>query len=229
MKICKPFLWALVMFSAVSQAYALTVKTVELKKTSKRYTYHVNYPLFSGEKKLNQALQAQIKSRILSFKKLFAKPEDKKLKLPGINQLEVHYRLRLMNSKFISLRFQEMTTFKGAAHPNTVYWSYNYDLKHQKELELKDLFNQGAFLKVIANHCYQRLNKKNLGGDNAWLKRGTAPVSSNYKIWNLTNRGLEISFNPYQVAPYVYGRQLCFVPFKTLKPLLKGNYLLKNR
>ena len=56
-----------------------------------------------------------------------------------------------------------------------------------------------------------------------WVASGAAPEEKNYKSWNITREGLEVTFNPYQVASYAEGPQVVVVPYVVLKDLIDPN------
>ena len=43
----------------------------------------------------------------------------------------------------------------------------------------------------------------------------------NYQNWNVTKKGIYITFDPYQVASYAEGPKHVIVPFSALKDMLK--------
>ena len=42
----------------------------------------------------------------------------------------------------------------------------------------------------------------------------------NYRSWNITPKGLQITFDDYQVTPHAAGPQQVLVPYATLKALI---------
>lgn len=89
-----------------------------------------------------------------------------------------------------------------------------------QEVTLADLFQPNSdYLTVLSNYTkdalMKRLQDKNL------IAEGTAPKEDNFKIWNVNPRGLLITFDEAQVAPYVYGTQSVLVPYSVLKPIIK--------
>ena len=81
---------------------------------------------------------------------------------------------------------------------------------------------QGAspFLKTIAELSEKKLNET-IGEKDRWMiKGGAEPLANNYKNWNIGKNSLLITFDEYQVAPYVYGPQAIAIPFSALENIL---------
>ena len=49
--------------------------------------------------------------------------------------------------------------------------------------------------------------------DEEWVKSGAGPKSSNFSKFNLTNEGLLVTFDEYQIDCYAAGRSEVVVPF----------------
>lgn len=56
--------------------------------------------------------------------------------------------------------------------------------------------------------------------DDEWIETGAGLDEKNYQTWNITHKGLEITFNPYQVASYAEGPQVVVIPFPVLTNLI---------
>ena len=53
------------------------------------------------------------------------------------------------------------------------------------------------------------------------MRSGASERADNYKAWAITKKGLWITFDPYQVAPYAAGPQHVLVPYSALKDVIK--------
>jgi len=54
------------------------------------------------------------------------------------------------------------------------------------------------------------------------VTQGTKPESKNFKNWNLQADSILITFDEYQVAPYVYGTQEVEIPYSVLEKILSA-------
>lgn len=141
---------------------------------------------------------------------------------PG-NSLEISYHTTFADKNLISLLVWTYQ-FTGGAHGNSLSTTFNYDLQNGRLLKLADLFQPNSnSLKIISGYCITTLTKE-LGGegiDPEWLRNGAGPKAENYKSWNLTPDGLQITFDAYQVAAYAFGPQEVIVPYSALKKIIK--------
>ena len=113
---------------------------------------------------------------------------------------------------------------------------FNYSFSSEGPLELKDLFlpNSG-YLTDLSGYSMNVLNQrlKEYGMDDSkWIAEGAGPKIENYSVWNVSGDSLLITFNPYQVGPYVIGIQEVSIPFADLRDIIDPegplSYLYKN-
>lgn len=115
-----------------------------------------------------------------------------------------------------SIRLQTEYYQTPMAHPGLSIQTINVDAKHQRILQLSDLFlDQKKALEIIAAYSQAYLLKKvNTPAD--FFKEGAAPVYKNYSRWNINSDYLEITFDRAQVAPSYYGPQIVDIPLSLL-------------
>ncbi len=131
--------------------------------------------------------------------------------------LSTRYDIFHNENGILSLRLWVSIYMKGAAHPGAFAHSFNYDLYNRKMLALDNLFQpQAAYLDSLAAICQAEIASR----DAAYWPDGAAADAGNYRIWNIRNDGLLVTFNEYQVAPYAAGPQEVFIPFAHLSGLL---------
>jgi hypothetical protein len=119
----------------------------------------------------------------------------------------------------LSLKFDIMIYISGAAHPGTHSRTVTYDLEAGSDVTLAQLFTAGSsYLDLIANYCSTELGKRNI--DFGANSSGAAPLPENYTNWNITEKGLLINFDGYQVAAFAAGPQRVTVPYSELKPVI---------
>jgi hypothetical protein len=139
---------------------------------------------------------------------------------PGPLSLEIDYSIEYMDNRCISVLLYNFS-YTGGAHPNTFSSSYNYDIQKRKKLLLDDLFAQGYdYLNFLSSYCYEDIKNKYIEIDTNpedaedWIIDGTDPLEpDNFKDFNLTADSLMITFDPYEVGPYVMGAFTVFVPY----------------
>lgn len=205
----------------------LVTKDVTEDNKQSKYTIEVHYPLLEGPSSpridpFNREVNATIQKEIDSFKQSvadYAKTTNPPATLPG-SSLKIDYVVTLGQDGLLSVQYTESTYFTGAAHPNSVTFVTNYDLNKGKMLALANLFKPGVdYLKPISDYSLNVL-KQHVQIIEA---EGAAPKAENYNSWNLDEKGLMITFDPYQVAAYAYGPQRIFIPYSQLKSIIDTN------
>ena len=222
-------------FSVHEEPIAFTgdveIASKQIKESNKKLRYEIaaQYPQITGSanpnfEKFNQAARALVNKEVSDFRKGM-QPEGEEAEPPtdesGGSDLSVSYTVALAQDDLVSVKFDVSNYEAGAAHPNPYSHVLNYDLKNGKQLKLSDLFKSGAkFLQTIASYCIADLKKQQKDLPVDQIEEGAAAKSDNYTNWTITRRGLGITFDAYQVAPYAAGPQFVLVPYSTLKDLI---------
>lgn len=128
------------------------------------------------------------------------------------------------NSMYISFVLK-YGGFSGGAHGYENIVSYNYDVKNQKSIELKELFpNDQEYLKTISTESRAYLIKKyttiseterknsdpealkeSIKSMTDMIESGTEPSVENFSVFTFSPDKIKIYFAQYQVGPYVIG------------------------
>lgn len=210
----------------------------QIKENNKKLKYEIDiqYPQLSGSgspnyDKFNQTVRGLMTKKVAGFKAEMApSPDDPpptELESLG-SDLTVGYTVALAKDDLISILLDVGSYTAGAAHPNSYSETVNFDLRNGKLLKLADLFQPGSkYLQTIAAYCIADLKKqgKQKGEesmlDDDWIERGAGPDTENYGTWTIGKKGLEITFDSYQVAAYAAGPQHVLVPYSALKGMIK--------
>lgn len=211
----------------------LSFATRKITENNKPKMYEVDaeYPEIVGGTnpnitKLNLVAKDVVVKSVANFKKSmqgFTAEDLKFAKERGIsNYTEIGYDVEYADNNLVSIGFSE-GVYTGGAHPNHFSYGLTYDLKNGKQLSLADLFKPNSnYLKVISDYSIASLKKELTEmSDEEWIKNGAGPDAENFKSWNLTEKGLVINFDPYQVAAYAAGPQMVVIPFDKLNSILK--------
>lgn len=215
----------------------------QIKENNKKLRYQIEaeYPQLTGSvdpnyEKFNQTARSLINRKISEFKKEMApaasEPTPDVANVPSDesigSDINIGYEVVLARDDLISIEFTVSSYFAGTAHPNSSSEVVNFDLKNGKSLRLADLFLPGSkYLPTLATYCIQTLEKeaKEQGTDgmldDPWIERGAAPDLKNYNSWTISKKGIEITFDPYQVAAYAAGPQHVSAPYSALKGIIK--------
>lgn len=214
----------------------LVTKRIKESDNKLKFDIEVQYPQISGSTdarigKFNSQAKSLASKKISEFKKDMAErvaeeeepPSDSDMR----SDLTIGYEVALANDDLISIGFDIGGYSRGAAHPNSYTEAINYDLKNGKLLKLADLFNPGSkYLKVISAYCIDYLKKQSKAQGpgssltNDWIQSGASAKVANYKSWTITKKSLDITFDSYQVGPYVAGPQYVSIPYAVLKDIV---------
>ena len=207
------------------------LRDVNTKEENKprRYAVETSLPSLSndqaGAAAFNSFIQTISNTRATAFKKEMETWEIP-AGFPNDSALGVSYSTTLLAPGVVSILIENFSYYAAAAHPNMDTMAVNFDLVRGVPLTLDSQFKPTANgLKLVADYCTKQLKTK-LG--KSLDEKGAAPTTENYARWNLTPRGLLITFDAYQVAAYAAGPQEVLVPRSVLKDaLLPGSELDK--
>lgn len=212
-------------------------KTIKEENKAKRSEISDAYPELTGiDSPAAKDFNALVKKRVIEMNDAYRKDladmtaEDIK-SLPGDVSLsnDISYDVVLATNDLISISISDFT-YMGGAHGGTMSNPINYDLKNNRELKLADIFEPNSnYLKVISDYAIADL-KPRIGemSDDEWLSKGAAPEADNYRSWNLTKKGLMITFDAYQVAAYAAGPQTVIVPYDKLQSVLQKDGVIAS-
>jgi hypothetical protein len=193
-------------------------KTISEKNDGQKYEINVDYPYLESSDasslSFNQTAEKIATENVAAFKESLSPPTTDQS-----SGLEVTYDVLRSDSEYISVRFGVSAFLAGMAHPSYASRVLNWDVRNGKALVLDDVFKpKSGYLRTVANYCTSLLRRqKKLD-----FPTGAQPKDLNYVNWNINiNKGLLISYDPYQVGPWAAGRIECQVPLKTLSRILK--------
>lgn len=217
--------------NVATEAPSLTLKTIE--KKGKGFEASMTYPELSGmkdaglQKKINASLRQPAQTSLDHFVKS-AESEPPSEGMVGYD-LEVGIPSSYVTPKFVSVLYQ-FYAYEGGAHPNTITQARTIDLKTGKLLQINDLFKVG-FLNKLSELVRTELKKDEriaeIGTDE-WFMNGTAPKPDHYKSLVLTQEGLYIVFDAYQIAAYAAGAFEVKIPYTLMKDWIKSGSVLEG-
>jgi hypothetical protein len=202
----------------------ITMKVMDEVRTEPTRNLKITFPFLeetdAQAQAFNQAVAAFVKESIDGFEKDLADwqvaPEA-----PGEDGIWIDSEVTLNTNDLVSILFTVSVFFRGAAHPNHESFVLNYQLDQARILQLADMFQpQSDYLERIAAYCIQELPQHSDMLFENFAQEGAAPSAENYRFWNLTLQGVQISFDQYQVAPYVAGRQQITIPYAELRSII---------
>ena len=166
---------------------------------------NVKYPLYKYKKlnkQINTIINYYLKDNIDNYYFLY------------IDYKEYKYK------DYISLVFN-ISYFTGGAHPNYEIKTINYNTKNNNFITITNLINKDKnILNKLSTYSRKYFNNNSLFKEkivNDMMLEGTIGAKENYQRFNLSNDGLIIYFERYQIAPYYYGDYNITIPYQYLE------------
>jgi hypothetical protein len=136
---------------------------------------------------------------------------------PSENTASSSFEVMLLTDELASIRFQVFRAARGAAHPNHSVYSVNFQFEPGLELSIISVLHPvKTGLEYLRTFCAEQLL---LAPENDFFS-GLSPDPSNYGCFSITQDGLLLTFQEYQVASYSAGEQHVSVPWPLLLPYL---------
>ena len=133
------------------------------------------------------------------------------------------FAVSLANAHLISVRFT-LTSYTGGVHEATWTESVNLQTHPIRSLAIENLFSDSAAgMRLLSDYAITQLLIPRDGQtrDEQWVKTGAGPDPTNFTAFNLTSRGVLLTFDAYQVGSYAEGPSEIHVPFSTCYRLIE--------
>jgi hypothetical protein len=204
----------------------ISVNTTKDQLNEDRSTILVATPV-TKNKTINETLQQFSQKFINEFYKEAQKQESAYKKYIAKTNLESatfitnyvqNFDVSFVSEDYIAFVFNQHTNTGGSGNDSTS--SKTFHRASGKEIYLPDLFSDDTYLLTLSEISRTKLHKKYSQGNNTFIKDGTTPKQENFDSMVLTQKGLLISFDKYQVAPGSEGIVEILVPFKDLSEFL---------
>jgi len=211
---------------------AISIRTIKESSESKALKLNLQYPVIDGLE--NKLVQDEINK---SFKQLaedaakegaenVAKLAPFVIEYPDRPSQCVtyfNYKIKYNQNDMISIVFQDYQ-YAGGAHGSTLQTSHTVNLKTGNQYALKDLLKENAdYVSIISSSIKTQLNERNL------TRTLFAPFNniSNEQYYYLSNNGVIVYFQQYEILPYVAGIQEFTVDYSLLNNLFKEPNMVK--
>jgi len=137
---------------------------------------------------------------------------------------------RYIDKNILSCEFREYSNL-GGAHPNSFLTFTNFNLNSAEIINLPDILIDD-FLDELNNIAELIFRKEkeladdiNLTEAGFWFEDEKFSVNNNFTI---DEKGLTFYYNNYEIIAYAYGPTELFIPYKSIKKLIKPNGLLAS-
>lgn len=200
---------------------------VRTGKLEHQVTLDVEYPI-TGQAKVDRLIQHWLEKKLEDTLESFAgvglDPDVTESRVT----LSVSYQESKPSERAASYIFDVFSYPFRAAHPMSHVYVLNIDLDRRERLDFDDIFaHPNRALKIMADKAPEAVRKdlaERLSGQvteeelsTALFMEGFDPKTSNYKTLSLEPDGVRITFQLYQVAPYVYGKPEAFISLDELE------------
>ncbi|MEZ5305825.1 MAG: DUF3298 and DUF4163 domain-containing protein [Pyrinomonadaceae bacterium] len=173
---------------------------------------------------VNSAIFMHVDKAIYTFKEAVKENLEARENQPAdmTYEIVIGYEVKQFDENILSLLIGNYE-FTGGAHPASWSDSYTFDLKNDARIYFDALFQNEGYLNVLSTES-ARLLKEKIGknAEGYWIEDGTAPEPQNFQVWNITPEGFLITFNDYQVAPYVAGSFEVTIPYEKFATSMRG-------
>ncbi|HAH63497.1 MAG TPA: hypothetical protein DCL73_15535 [Treponema sp.] len=204
-------------------------KQITIEEKNKYAEIKVQYPQFDGYADLNRTVDKTVVVPYKAFKSTVKqdwKEMDSIRRESGFAaatppfSYDVGSGPVILNDRYISMLF---TTYamEGGAHGDTTLSSITYDREQNKIVSIIEA--AGYTVEELSAYCSGYFMKNLDSGKGSkesedecakWIAEGTAPEKKNYEKFTYDGKTLTVYFEPYIVAPYVYGIQKVPIPAK---------------
>jgi len=235
----KVFLIIFLLIVNISFADDIKIITKEIKDSSVALKYNISavYPQLDGmsdkqiQENVNKIIFAAVDKSFKDYKNDLKDWDRTEIPLDVNSYLEIYFESYLLNDNVYSFAYEVDTYYAGAAHPNSYTISMNFDLKTGKPIVFNDLFNNKTkYLDKISSYCKEdlKLQAKYNGYefDEDMLNDGAGPKDSNFFNFNFLQRGMQITFDTYTIAPYVFGTHCVLISYRTLFDIMNEEGIL---
>ena len=108
-----------------------TIEDKKYKQNQHKGEFNVTYPVLKSEKKNMNVVNSVILARVVN--ELYYEDAETTI------DIDLDYEVKHANDAFISILFTGFYNTQGAAHPNNISFTINFDLNHNRPLSLYDV------------------------------------------------------------------------------------------
>lgn len=204
-----------------------SVKNLDSEMTAS--SINIDYPVLTSMKdtKIQSNINSQILASVNSIKSNFLKDLTDEMFGGNKNELNIVTPKVYLAKDVVNVEFEVSEYYSGAAHPNHYQYAQNFFILTGKKISLKNVFKTDEnYLSLVSKTVKPLVEAKvkSLGFDTSMVSEGIKPTEENFKFFHITENGLVIIFNPYQVAPYVVGTLNITIPWASLNGHLNENF-----
>jgi hypothetical protein len=204
-----------------------------ITKNEKYYTISAEYPVLSSKDVskevidlMNKTIKNNIEEKIAVFVSDNSSSSGVSTNLPDKSSFGTKYKVYVPAHGLQTIAFDIGESSAGAAHPNSYVYTITFDISTGKELSITDLCESDCLNDISkkAQISLAKVLKQKDAQYDDWAKEGSSAIGENYQVFIVTQESLDIVYNPYQVAAYVFGHIRVPVLWNNISAVLKKEY-----
>ena len=213
---------------------AITIKTVKIASETKALITTIQYPVIEGlvdqkvQDGINSLFRQLADTAIAEGRQNAADLAPFVLQYPDMpSQCEAYlnYQIKYNQNDRISLVFDDYQ-YAGGAHGGTVQTGYTISLKTGQQYALKDLFKEKAdYVSVITAQVKAQLDERDL---TIGLFEPFGKISPDQSYY-LSNNGVVVFFQQYEILPYAAGIQEFTTEYALLQDLWQNSEMITGK
>ena len=177
------------------------VEKVSTNEKTQNYNITASYPKTNSDS-ISTYFKSYVEDQITQFKEDTSWVNDVESASSQILTLDIDYKA--VNGDTVQNYVFSTNSYTGGAHGLQLRKTFSFD-KGGQLLNISNLFSNGLDgLNTLATLVQKELMKKEWA-DAKWIADGASPREENYASFIVTNTGVTVLFDPYQVAAYAYG------------------------
>jgi hypothetical protein len=185
------------------------VEKISTNEKTQNYNITASYPKTNSDS-ISKYFKSYIEDQVTSFKEDTSWVNDVESASSQILTLDIDYEA--VNSNNVQNYIFSTNSYTGGAHGLQVRKTFSFD-KGGQLLNISNLFSNGLDgLNTLATLVQKELLKRD-GADAKWIADGAGAREDNYSSFVVTDTGVKILFDPYQVASYADGNIDITIPF----------------
>lgn len=204
--------------------FRIAYQTMREVDSSNSWTISVRYPEIQGlpdvsiGERINGDIYKKVTQEVTKVKDVFRTPCETYSETKCFREFEVDI-VATSSLRFGTLSIRATLVHGGTdlAHPYEEFYTTTYNLNDGHTITLQDLFKEDSrYLQVISSIAKREISKKYTNYDSSGLE----PLMKNFKNFLITDSGLYIFFDEYQVISRVSGLADLLIPWADLRNIL---------
>jgi hypothetical protein len=201
------------------------VQKIDTNEKTDNYTITVAYPKVNSDS-ITMQFRSFVDDQIAEFKDDTSWVNEVGSASDGALTLDITYRSS--NTPTVQNYIFSVSSYTGGAHGMQVRKTFSFD-KAGKLLNISNLFSNGSSgLQTLSALTKKELMKRQ-GADAKWIDDGAGPTEENYSSFIVTETGVTVLFDQYQVAPYSDGSIDVAIPVSSFAKIANPEIFPKTR